>query len=71
MAAGVRVVQRLDADTVSSQKQSPLPRVVQRQAEHPVEIIDTAGPMVFPQVHDDLPVRRRAETVALRQQSLT
>src|SRR5690606_32817563 len=40
------------------------PGVVDREGEHAVQAIDDSRTVLFPAVHDDLGVRRRAETVA-------
>src|SRR5690606_40963338 len=61
---GDRVIQRLDAEVISSEQQLLVLLVVQREREHAVQAIDTGKPEFLVSVNDRFCIAVRREMVA-------
>ena len=60
------VVQRLDAQTIAGQQQTPLRGVPDRKRKHPAQMVDAAWTELFPQVNDGFGVAGSPKTMTAR-----
>ncbi len=62
------VVERLDPQVISCQKERLPPRIPEGEGEHASQVADAIGPVLLVEVHECLGVRGGREAVAARQE---